>query len=364
MDRAQFVELIRELSSIAGPAGREEPVARTFAAHLKDLAREAYLDPQGNAVIKIAGRQAKAAFMLCAHTDEVGLIVRSITPDGLIYFDLNGGIDPRTLLATQVEINTAEGRVPGVVVSPSAHLSRPEERAKALAVHELWIQVGASSEAEARALGIRIGDPITFRSNFQELAGGYLAGKGLDDRVGLAVVIAAVRRTARRDRDYDLYVAAPVQEEIGARGAGVVARALRPAAALIVDVVSAMEPGMPLSRVAVACEKGPVIRVWDFVRPDLMGTCYDRRMVDRLVRVAETNGILHQLDASHTWTDGAVVAREGIPTGGIFIPRRGSHSPCEVMSLMDAEAATDLLAAFLEGLTGADLVALAASRPL
>lgn len=191
-----------------------------------------------------------------------------------------------------------------------------------------------------------------------------MAGKALDDRVGLAIVIAGVRRAARRDRDYDLYAVAPVQEEIGARGAGVVARSLRPAAALIVDVVSAIEPGIPLSRAAVACEKGPVIRVWDYVRQDLMGTCYDRRIVDRLVRIAETNGILHQIDAAHTWTDGAVVAREGIPTGGIFVSRRGSHSPCEVMSLVDAEAAVDLLAAYLESLSGADLLALSAPRPL
>lgn len=364
MDRAQFVDLIRELTAIPGPAGREEAVARAVAVHLKDQANEAYLDAQGNAIFKMAGRGATAALMLCAHTDEVGLIVRAVTPEGLLYFDLNGGIDPRTLLATQVEVVTSEGRVPGVVVSPSAHLSRPEERARPMGVHELWIQVGASTEAEAKALGIRIGDPVTFRPNFQELAGGYMAGKALDDRVGLAVAIAAVRRVARRDRDYDLYLAAPGQEEIGARGAGVVARALRPAAALILDVVSATEPGMPLSRAAAACEKGPVIRVWDHVRQDLMGTSYDRRIVDRLARVAETNGILYQLDAAHTWTDGAVVAREGIPTGGIFIPRRGSHSPCEVMSVIDAEAAVDLLAAFLENMTGADLAALAGPRAL
>ncbi len=364
MPREQFVELLRELTAIPGPAGREEAVARAFAARLKDLAAEAYLDPMGNAIVKVAGREPKAALMLCAHTDEVGLIVKAITPDGLVFFDLNGGIDPRTLLATQVEIITAEGPVPGAVISPSAHLSRPEDRAKPVAVHDLWIQVGASTEAEAKALGIRIGDPITFRANFQELAGGYVATKALDDRVGLAIMIAAVRRVARRDRDYDLYAVAPVQEEIGARGAGVVARALRPAAAVILDTVSATEPGVPISRAAAACEKGPIIRVWDYVREDKMGTAYDRRLVDRLIRTAEASGILYQTDAAHTWTDGAAVTLAGIPTAGIFVPRRGSHSACEVMSLADAEAAADLLAAFLEGLTGADLTALSAPRPL
>jgi putative aminopeptidase FrvX len=79
---------------------------------------------------------------------------------------------------------------------------------------------------------------------------------------------------------------------------------------------------------------------------------------------AEQNGIRYQTDAAHTWTDGAAVTLEGIPTGGIFVPRRGSHSACEIMSLVDAEAAADLLAAFLEGLTGADLAGLASPRPL
>ena len=364
MNREQFVELIRDLTAIPGPAGREETVARAFAASLKDLASEAFLDPMGNAIVKIAGRDAKAALMLCAHTDEVGLIVKAITQDGVVYFDLNGGIDPRTLLAAQVEIVTAEGRVPGVVVAPSAHLLRPEDRARPVAAHDLWIQVGANSDAEVKALGIRIGDPITYRPNFQELSGGYVAGKALDDRVGLAIVIAALQRGARRTRDYDIYAVAPVQEEIGARGAGVVAQALRPAAALIVDTVSATEPGVAISRAAAACQKGPIIRAWDYVRDDKMGTSYDRRIVERLVRAAEARGILYQLDVAHTWTDGARVAAAGIPTGGIFVPRRGSHSPCEIMSLADAEAAVDLLAAFLEGLTGADLAALAAPRPL
>jgi endoglucanase len=364
MPREQFVELIRDLTAIPGPAGREEAVARAFAARLKDLAAEAFLDPMGNAIVKIAGRNPKGAIMVCAHTDEVGLIVRAITPDGLLYFDLNGGIDPRTLPATSVEVLGTEGPVPGVVASPSAHLSRAEDRAKPIPVHDLWIQVGASTDAEVKALGIRIGDPITFRANFQELAGGYVTSKALDDRVGLAILIAAIRRAARRGRDYDLYAVAPVQEEIGARGAGVVARALRPAAALIVDTVSATEPGVPISRAAAACEKGPIIRVWDFVRADVRGTVYDRRMVDRLIRTAETSGILYQTDAAHTWTDGAAVTLAGIPTAGIFVPRRGSHSACEVMSVVDAEAAVDLLVAFLENLTGADLTALAAPRPL
>ncbi len=364
MPREQFVELIRDLTAIPGPAGREEAVARAFAARLKDLASEAFLDPMGNAIVKVAGRSAKAALMLCTHTDEVGLIVKAVTPDGLVYFDLNGGIDPRTLPATPVEILGADGPVPGVVVSPSAHLSRAEDRARPLPVHDLWIQVGASTDAEVKALGVRIGDPITFRANFQELAGGYVASKALDDRVGLAIVIAAVRRVARCGRDYDLYAVAPVQEEIGARGAGVVAQALRPAAAVIVDTVSAAEPGVPISRAAAACEKGPIIRVWDYVRENVKGTAYDRRIVDRFIRTAEDNGIRYQVDAAHTWTDGAAVNAAGIPTGGIFVPRRGSHSACEVMSLVDAEAAVDLLAAFLEGLTGADLAALSAPRPL
>jgi len=364
MDRGQFVELIRDLAAIPGPAGREEAVARAFAARLKDLAAEAFLDPMGNAIVKLAGRNPKASLMVCAHTDEVGLIVKTITPDGLLYFDLNGGIDPRTLLATPVEVLGADGPVAGVVVSPSAHLSRPEDRAKPIPVHDLWIQVGANSDAEVKALGIRIGDPVTFRANFQEMAGGYVATKALDDRVGLAILIAAIRRAARRGLDYDLYAVAPVQEEIGARGAGVVARALRPAAAVIVDTVSATEPGVAVSRAAAACEKGPIIRIWDYVRDHVRGTVYDRRLVDRLIAAAERNGIRYQTDAAHTWTDGAAITLEGIPTGGIFVPRRGSHSACEIMSLVDAEAAADLLAAFLEGLTGADLAALSAPRPL
>jgi endoglucanase len=352
---------LRELTALPGPSGHEREVALAFAKHLRAHTDDVVLDPFGNVIGTIRGDGAKGAVMLSAHTDEVGLVVKHVEPDGTLRVDLNGWIDPRVVLAAQVEVWTRSGPVAGVVGTRSAHLATPEDARRPVEAWDLWVHVGAESAAEAGALGVRIGDLVTYRANFQELAGGYVASKALDNRAGLSVLLEAFNALPAR-RDYDLYVVGAAQEEVGSRGARVAAQTLRPQIALCVDTVAGAEPGTPLSRATEASGGGPIVRAWEWMPGSLMGTAYHRGLFRRLQEVAEAAGIPHQLDVARTFTDacGTSGSGHGVPTGGIYMARRCAHSPCEVAKLTDFEGAARLLTVFLRELTGREVQELGA----
>lgn len=204
-------------------------------------------------------------------------------------------------------------------------------------------------------LGVRIGDLVTFRPNFTELAGGYVASKALDNRAGLGAVLEALAELPVR-RDFDLYVVGAAQEEVGSRGARVAAQSLRPHVAVSVDTVAGAEPGTPPARATEVSGGGPVIRAWEW----MAGAAYHRDLFHRMQDVAEAAHIPYQLDVARTWTDacGTATAGHGVPTAGIYIPRRCAHSPCEIAKLSDIEGAGRLLAAFLGSVRGAELLEL------
>jgi endoglucanase len=294
--------------------------------------------------------------MVSAHLDEVGLVVKHVEPDGILRVDLNGLIDERVLLAAQVDVWARPGPLPGVVGARSRHHLTADELRRPIETSDLWIGIGAESAAEARALGVRVGDLVTFRPNFEELAGGYVASKSLDNRAGLAAVLDALTRLPAR-RDYDLFVVGAAQEEVGSRGARVAAQSLAPHVAISIDTVAGAEPGTPPARASQVSGGGPVIRAWEWRAESMMGTAYHRGLFHRLQDIADAGRIAHQLDVARTWTDacGTATAGQGVPTAGIYIPRRCAHSPCEVAKLSDIEGASRLLAAFLGAVRGAEL---------
>lgn len=356
---------LRELATLPGPSGYEREVALAFAKHLHAYTDEVALDPFGNVIGTIRGENPQGAVMVSAHLDEVGLIVKHVEPDGFLRVDLNGLIDERVVLATQVDVWTRRGPLAGVVGTKSRHHLTPEDVGKPLEAADLWVHLGAASAEEATALGVRIGDLITYRANFEELAGGWVASKALDNRAGLAVVLEALRHLPPR-RAFDLHVVGAAQEEVGSRGARVAAQSLRPQVAVSVDTVAGAEPGTPRARAAQVSGEGPVIRAWEWMSGSMTGTAYHRALFERLQDLAAAAAIPHQLDIARTWTDACGMASvgHGIPTAGIYIPRRCAHSPCEIAKLSDLENAAKLLGAFLANLEGRDLRELGAPTRL
>jgi endoglucanase len=178
-----------------------------------------------------------------------------------------------------------------------------------------------------------------------------IVSKALDNRVGCAILIDLADKMKTRKLDYQLFLVAASQEEVGSRGAKVAAQILGPDMAMVIDTVPASDPVTPPQQATAECGRGPVIRSMD-VNALGWGTIYSKKIRQRLVHTAIKNRIPHQKDIFRTWTDASSIhtSGRGIPCGGIYIPRRYSHSPMELVKWLDVERTAELLYLFLKGL--------------
>ncbi|NWF93256.1 MAG: M20/M25/M40 family metallo-hydrolase [Syntrophaceae bacterium] len=345
-------ELFKRLVEIPGGSGFEEKVIEFISGELKKRIPDVSIDRMGN-VIGTLGR-AERSVMVCVHTDEVCLIVKYIDEKGYLYFDLNGMIDVRALLSTKVDICTEKGILTGVIGVKSAHLMTPEEMKQPIALSDLWIDVGAEDAEEVRAWGIEIGDPIVFHPNFQPIGKETMISKAIDNRAGCAILLDLAGRMKSEKIDYRLFFVAAVQEEIGSRGAKVAGQSLQPDMAIVLDTLPARDPATPAQQTTAECGKGPVIRSMDISAMG-QGTIYSKKIRQRLIATAVKHGIPHQMDIFRTWTDASTIhtSGKGIPCGGLYIPRRYSHSPVELVKWSDVERTAKLLYLFLKELNAA-----------
>ncbi len=345
-----MLDLFKRLVEIPGGSGFEEKVIEAIVAELKRSLPDVSVDPMGNVIGKLG--RGKKSVMLCVHSDEVGLVIKYIDPKGFIYFDLNGMIDERVLLSTKVDICADRGIFTGVVGVKNRHLLTAEDLKRPISISDLWIEVGADSAEEVRRWGIEIGDPIVFHPNFQKIGKDTIISKAIDNRAGCTILIELAERMKSKKIDYQLFFVAAVQEEIGSRGAKVASQTLGPDMAIVIDTVPATDPITPPQQATSECGKGPVIRSMD-VNALGWGTVYSKKIRQRLVHTAVKNRIPHQKDIFRTWTDASTIhtSGRGIPCGGVYIPRRYSHSPVELVKWSDVERTADLLHLFLKDLS-------------
>jgi len=347
-----MLRIFERLVEIPGGSGFEEKVIKWMVEELKRNLPDVSVDPMGNVIGKL-GKGKKSA-MVCVHTDEVGMLVKYIDPKGYIYFDLNGMIDERVLLSTKVDICTDKGIYTGVVGVKNRHLLTAEDLKRPMSISELWIDVGAGNAEEVNKWGIEIGDPIVFHPSFQKMGKDTIVSKAIDNRVGCTILIDLAEKMKTKKIDYQLFFVAASQEEVGSRGAKVAAQTLGPDMAMVIDTVPASDPITPPQQATAECGKGPVIRSMD-VNALGWGTLYSKKIRERLIHTAVKNRIPHQKDISRTWTDASSIhtSGKGIPCGGIYIPRRYSHSPMELVKWSDVERTAELLYLFCKNLSSA-----------
>jgi endoglucanase len=335
--------LLEKLSNAFGPSGCEDEVRRTLARALSDKVDDLQTDALGNLIAfkRGSGSEPRIKVMVDAHTDEVGLMITRIEKNGLLGFRAVGGIDERLLLAKGVVVG--EKRLPGVIVAPPIHLTKPEQRRKVIKIDQLVIDVGATSQEEARGM-VNIGDYAAFDTRFRELATGSLRpvkGKAFDDRVGCAVAAAL----AHGEYAVDLVLSFSAQEEVGLRGARVAAFRIEP------DVAFALEgtvcDDMPKKKdvsPTTALGKGPAITVMD------RSFIADKRLVRLLVDTADANSIPYQIrqpGIGRTDAGAIHMSKTGVPSVALSVPCRYIHSPVNMMSLNDYDHAVALMRAAL-----------------
>ena len=213
--------LLEELSNASGPSGFEGPVREIIVRELHALGIETSTDGLGSVIGVLAGSSERPRIMLAAHMDEVGAIVRYVTPEGMVKFQPVGGWLDQALVDQRWIIMTNKGPVLALSGLRSVHLATSEERTRVTPRDEVFLDVGARSKEEAEAMGIRPGDSIVPSSSFGELVHGRYVGKAMDDRVGCVMLLETLRRLKVQGTKTPntIYFVGTVQEEVGLRAA-------------------------------------------------------------------------------------------------------------------------------------------------
>jgi putative aminopeptidase FrvX len=348
-ERVKFLEA---LLGEPGPSGFEVRPARVWRREAQGFADRVWSDVYGNS-FAVIGEDRRPRIMLAGHMDEIGLQVTHIDEKGFLYLDGIGGWDSQVLVGQRLRIMGRDGDVPGVIGKKPIHLMKEEDRKKVSELRDLWIDVGAATRDEVLELGLRVGDAAVIDAGMVRLAGDRIASRALDDRVGAFVVLEALRLLAEDPPEHAGVVAVgTVQEEIGYSGGGArsSASALRPDAALVVDVTFATDVPDVNPREVGEHELGggPVVS---------RGSANHPLVVERLVEAAEAEEIPMTLQAApratRTDADGIFLVGAGVPSAVVSVPNRYMHSPSEMVSLADLDHCARLLASFVRRL-GAD----------
>jgi endoglucanase len=338
------LDLLSELCRTPGGPGREERVRKVVMRELAPLTDKIDVDRMGNVIGRRKPRGVKASgktrsIMLSAHMDEISLIVTHIEANGFLRFATLGGFDPKTLSAQRVIVHGRKD-VLGLIGSKPIHIMSDEERTKMPKTETFFIDLGLP-RAKVEKL-VRIGDLATRERDFVEI-GDSVSTKSLDDRVGVFVMIEAVRKAKRHG--VEVLAVATTQEEVGIRGAQVAAHALQPDLGIALDVTLANDlPGAQDHESVTQLGGGTAIKIMD------SSVVCDHRIVDSLRDIAAKKRIPHQFEVlTKGGTDTAAIQRAGNPTpaGCISIPCRYVHSVIEMCHKRDVQASIDLLAAFL-----------------
>ena len=341
--------LLRILTETPGPAGQEAAVREAIVEEIRPVVSDLREDPLGNLIAQIGPAEGYRIGVL-AHMDEVGFIGTGISDRGLIRFDMAGSIDPRMLPGLEVDLMADDGHlVRGVIGHLSRHLQTPQDMAAPITIQQLLIDIGARSREEVLARGIQVGSGIVFATKFLRYPNGAILAKALDDRVGCAVLIKALQTLRSSLKNTSLYGMFTCQEEIGAKGAQVVAFDSRPQMTITLDVVPTKNPDQ-IAVGDVQIGEGPVIRIFDWHSSTKFGMFTHPLIKARLLQAAQEEKIPYQTDVlTSTFLDSSQVhlTAGGIPGGSIVFPRRYSHGPVELGHLSDVVNGLKLLCAFI-----------------
>ena len=340
--KGDIKDILNQLLNTQSPSGSEEQVTDLFTSLVSPYVDEVYTDANGNCIAHKKGLGKK--IMLMAHADEVGLMVSYIDNQGFLYFNQIGGIDTNILPGLRVQIQGKQGRITGIIGKKPIHLQGKEEGGKPLSPEDLWIDIAAKDKADAQAK-VQVGSVATYDNTPQMLSDTKVLSKALDDKIGLAILASLAQQLHDKTDLPDIYLVASVQEELGARGAQMVSEAILPDVGIAIDVTHATDyPSMsPAKDGDIKLDSGPVIP---------LGPNMSKGVNQLLINTAEEMGLPYQIEAiaRPTGTDAREiqVAGKGIRTGLVSIPCRYMHTPCEMVSLLDAEQTVTLLAAYLQ----------------
>ena len=336
-------EFLARLLTAAGPSGHETSPAQVWREYCSQFSDDVGADSVGSSYARVPGIAGGARLVIVGHIDEIGFHVTHIDSDGYLRFGEVGGWDAMVLVGQRVRIHTRNGDVIGVIARKPIHLLKDEERKKVPEIKDLHIDIGANDGDEARGL-VRIGDAGVIDVQPIDLPHDIVVSRALDNRVGCYVAAEAARLVAEGGgAPGDVLAMAVAQEETTFAGSRTSAFAHKPDVAVVVDVTFATDqPGIELGPITEhKLGSGPVIARGTTLHPRVFELLYQAGEQEQIPFTVESLGRGTGTDA-----DAIHLSRAGVPTGLVSVPLRYMHSPVELVSVPDIDAAARLIAAF------------------
>lgn len=333
------------------PTGFEAEGQKIWLEYLKPHIDEYFVDTYGTTV-GIINPGADYKVVIEAHADEISWFVNYITEEGYIYVRRNGGSDAMIAPSKRVNIHSEKGIIKGVFGWPAIHVRNEKEEEKP-SMKNIFIDVGCRSKEEVHELGVQVGDVLTFDDSLTELGNGFLTGRAIDNRIGGYMIAQAAKKIAEDGKlDYSLYIVNAVQEEVGLRGAQMVAEKIKPDVAIVTDVCHDTTAPMYNKILSGHQEagKGPVLT---------RGPAVQNNLLKLLMEVAQQHNIPFQRAASTratgTDTDAFAYSNEGVASALISLPLKYMHTTVETVHKDDIDNVIKLMFQFLKTIkTGHD----------
>ncbi|EAY24421.1 M42 family metallopeptidase [Microscilla marina] len=338
-------EFLEKYLNNASPTGFESSGQKIWLDYIKPYVDDYIVDTYGS-VAGVINPEAKYKVVIEAHADEISWYVNYITENGYIYVIRNGGSDPVIAPSMRVNIHTKKGIVKGVFGWPAIHTRMGEKNEPKAEIKNLVLDCGCSTKEEVEELGVHVGSVVTFEDELTELNNKYYVGRALDNRIG-GYMIAQVARKLHENGvrpEFGLYITNSVQEEIGLRGAQMIANRIKPDLALVTDVCHDTQSPLynKVKEGDLSCGKGPVLSYAPSVQFNVL---------DMVIKVAEEKDIPFQRTASSrgtgTDTDAFAYSNAGVASALISLPLKYMHTTVETVSKDDVEQVIDLMYEFL-----------------
>ena len=349
MDIKELHAIAKEFMLLEAPSGYEAKMAYAMKAHMEKYSDEVRIDNAGNVIAHFPGEDPKApTVMVFAHLDQLGFIVRKIEKNGLIQVDRMGGIPEKVLPALKLSIRTINGDyVTGIFGVKSHHQATADEKYKVDVVTSLFIDIGAESEEEVKALGIHVGCPAIYEPNFYEFRNDHICGTAVDNRCGCTALVSIASQLKGSKHDANIYLVGTVWEEFNIRGAVFAARAIKPDLAIGMDVVMCGDTPDLSAKYDTALGKGAAVGLYNFHgRGTLNGCIGHAGLYKHALKTAEENNLpLQEFATIGMLTDTAYVQMENNYVGCLDMgfPARYTHTPSESANLKDVAALADIV---------------------
>ena len=333
--------LLQQLADAPGPPGAEEPVRAIMVAAMKPFATTPITYDGMGSVIAQQGSTGPR-IMIDAHMDELGGMVRRVTPGGFLTMQMLGGWLDQALVDQRWIVIGSKGPVHAVTGIRDIHVVPAEERTRVFPRDQLYLDIGAKTEAEAAAMGIEPGDPVVPDAPFVEMNGsGNYLGKAWDDRIGCAVLLEAMRRTATAPHSNTLLYVATTQEEIGLRGARTAAQVVKPEIGIAIEGgITGDTAGTHPEETQAKLGAGPGLFLYD------SSTIPNRKFVSLVKKTAAGKNIPLQLDLVQGYGDDSAemqTTNGGTPTVNLVVPVRYTHAHNGIVNRHDFDQTVDLV---------------------